>query len=250
MAVVADSPIARARPPAIHAWLTASGWWFLAMAAAAVPAFWPRYLARPFAEVDTRTHVHAAVMAVWTVLLVAQPFLSRGHARPLHRVLGRLSFVVGPAVIVSSVLLAHQRFHAMDATMLASDGPNLYLPLSAVAVFLPAFVGGVWFRRRPGEHARFMVCTAFPLIDPVLGRVLGIFAPPFAHPLLYQAVTFGGGDLVLAALAVRDRASRAAWVWRAMLAWSVLLHVGWFTLAQGPLWRPVVGWFLSWPLTP
>ncbi|MGE0812740.1 MAG: hypothetical protein AB7O28_24435 [Vicinamibacterales bacterium] len=239
-----------ARPAAARDRLAASGWWLLAMAAAAVPAFWPRYLARPFADVDAYTHVHAAVMAVWTVLLVAQPFLSRGAGRPVHRVLGRVSFVVGPAVMLSSILLAHQRFSAMDAGTLAVEAPNLYLPLSAVAVFLPAFAGGVRLRRRSAEHARFMVCTAFPLIDPVVGRLLGIFAPPLPHPLLYQAITFGGGDLLLGALAVRDRASRAGWVLRAMLGWSVLVHAGWFTLAQRPIWRTFVQWFVSWPLTP
>ncbi|MEZ5293247.1 MAG: hypothetical protein R2745_19350 [Vicinamibacterales bacterium] len=236
--------------PAAPVRLAASGWYVLAMVAAAVPAFWPRYLGRPFAGIDPYTHVHAVVMAAWTGLMATQPFLSRGDARPVHRALGRVSFVVGPAVILSSILLAHQRFSAMDDATLSVEAPNLYLPLSAVAVFLPALAGGLWYRRRPAEHARLMVCTVFPLIDPVVGRLLGIFAPPFPHPLLYQAVTFGGGDLVLAALAMRDRASRAAWTWRAMLAWSLLLHVGWFTLAQRPVWQAFARWFVSWPLTP
>jgi uncharacterized membrane protein len=227
----------------------ASGWVFLALAAAAVPAFWPRYLAVPSGAVDDYTHAHALVMALWTALLVAQPFLSRGRGLSTHRLLGKVSYLVAPAVLVTSVLVAHLRFAAMPPDVLAVDAVNLYLPLSAAVLFAPAWGGGILWRRSQAAHARFMVCTAFPLIDPIAGRILGVYLPPFPDPLLYQAITFGVGDLVLAWLAVRDRDSRANWVLRAMLAWTVVVHAGWFTLAPSDAWRAFARWFVTLPLT-
>lgn len=226
----------------------ASGWAFLLLAAAAVPAFWPLYLARPAAAVDAYTHAHAAVMAAWCGLLVGQPFLAR-RARSWHRVGGRASYVVAPAVALSAVLLAHQRFSGMDAATLAREGANLYLPLSAVALFAPAYAAGVGWRRDRAVHARFLVATAFPLIDPVLGRLMAFYLPPLPGYLWYQVVTFGLGDLTLAWLAWRDRQTPAGWVFRTMLAWTLLVHAGWFTVAQGHAWPAVVRWFVRLPLT-
>lgn len=227
----------------------ASGWVFLALTAAAVPAFWPRYLAVPATAVDGYTHAHALVMALWTALLVAQPFLSRGRGLSIHRRLGKVSYVVAPAVVVTSVLVAHLRFAAMPPDVLAVEAQNLYLPLSAAVLFAPAWVGGILWRHSQAAHARFMVCTAFPLIDPIAGRILGAYLPPFPNPLLYQAVTFGAGDLVLAWLAVRDRGSRANWVIPVMLAWTLVVHAGSFTLAQSDAWHAFARWFVTLPLT-
>lgn len=226
----------------------ASGWAFLLLAAAAIPAFWPLYLARPAADVDVYTHAHAAIMAAWCVLLAGQPFLAR-RGRKWHRVGGRVSYVVASAVALSAVLLAHQRFSAMDAATLAREGANLYLPLSAVALFAPAYAAGVWWRHDRPVHARFLVATAFPLIDPVLGRLMAFYLPPLPGYLWYQVITFGAGDLALAWLAWRDRHSPSGWVFRAMLAWTLLVHAGWFTLARGDQWLAAARWFARLPLT-
>lgn len=226
----------------------ASGWAFLLLAAAAVPAFWPLYLARPAADVDPYTHAHAAVMAAWCVLLVTQPFLAR-RARAWHRAGGVASYVLAPAVLLSALLLAHQRFAAMDAATLDREGANLYLPLSAIVLFAPAYGGGVLWRRERAVHARFLVTTAFPLIDPVVGRLMAFYLPPLPGYLWYQVITFGAGDLVLAWLAWRDRHSPSGWVFRVMLAWTLLVHAGWFTLAGGDQWLAAARWFARLPLT-
>jgi len=226
----------------------ASGWAFLVLAAAAAPAFWPLYLSRTPSSIDGYTHAHAAVMTAWCLLLVAQPFLARS-ARDWHRTAGRLSYAVAPAVLITALLLAHQRFSAMDAATLAREGASLYLPLSAVVLFVTAYAGGVVWRRERAVHARFLVTSAFPLIDPIMGRLMAFYLPPLPGYLWYQAITFGAGDLLLAWLAWRDWHAPAGWVFRAMLAWTLLVHLGWFTLAQGDAWLAVAAWYARLPLT-
>jgi hypothetical protein len=227
-----------------------SGYFFLALLAAATAAFWPRYLSRPPGEIDAYTHVHAAAMATWCGLLVAQPFLIRAGRRPLHRLLGKLSYGLVPVLVVDSLLLAHSRFRAMDDATFRSEARNLYLPLSALLLFCLAYGCGIWYRRTPVLHARFMACTSLTMVDPVLGRVMAFYFPPLPEYLYYQAVTFGSVDLILLMLALNDRRrAQGGRVFSVMLMAFASAHVLWFTAAQSDAWRAFARWFRGLPLS-
>lgn len=227
-----------------------SGYYFLALLGAAVAAFWPKYIARPAAEIDAYTHLHAVVMVAWCALLIAQPFLIRARRQSVHRVLGVVSYFVAPAVVVASLLLAHHRFRSMDDSTFAAEARNLYLPLSAVALFAIAYGCGVLFRRKPELHARFMVCTSLTMIDPVVGRILAFYVPPLPGYLYYQAITYGLTDLILLHLAIRDRARpHTRWAFGVMLLVFLAAHALWFTWAQAEGWVQVARWFRAVPLT-
>jgi hypothetical protein len=157
--------------------------------ALSVIAFWPRYLSQPFATIDRYTHVHAAAASLWLLLLIAQPLLIRARRLDLHRVLGRVSYGRAPAIVVSSVLLAHARFKVMDAAAFEAEAAALYLPLFSAVLFSLAYGLAVVHRRAAALHARLMVCTALVLIDPVVGRTLAFHFPPLPNVLLYQAIT-------------------------------------------------------------
>jgi hypothetical protein len=106
------------------------------------------------------------------------------------------------------------------------------------------------FRKTQPLHARFMIATALTLLDPIGGRILGFYAPPFANPLHYQLVTFGLCDAVLLALLERPRmAPRQRRVFAVGAAVFPLVHFGWFTLAQRPAWTRFAAWFRDLPLT-
>ena len=91
------------------------GYGFAILSLSAIVAFWPSYLARPFDTIDATTHVHAAAMASWCALLVAQPFLIRGGRTALHRALGKLSYVLAPLVVVAALRLVQVRIQALSA---------------------------------------------------------------------------------------------------------------------------------------
>ena len=229
-----------------------SGYWFAALLVAAGFAFWPRYLSR-FAlpePIDRYTHFHAAVATLWCLLLIVQPFLVRGGRRELHRKLGALAWVAGPLLVVASLLLTHARFRAMDAAAFRAEAPNMYLPLQATVTFTWAWALAMALRRTQPLHARFMIATGLTLIDPVVGRILGFYAPPFANPLHYQLVTFGLCDAVLLALLERPRmAPRQKRIFLLGAAVFPVVHFGWFTLAQRPAWLRIAEWFRGLPLT-
>ena len=216
---------------------------------ASLAAFWPRYFGQPLASIDMRTHVHAATMMTWCGMLITQPLLVRAGRRDWHRAVGQLSYIVAPAVVISSGLLAHLRFRSMDEAAFAEEAAFLFLPLSQALLFAIAFGLAIWFRRLPALHARFMIGTMLTLIDPVLGRLLFFYVVELAHPLAYQAITFGLTDIVLVALAVRDRGQpRSWWAFPALLAIFAPLHLCWFLAFDWGPWLAFSRWFRGLPL--
>lgn len=105
-AVAVEEPPAQTRRRPID--LSASAGYFLGLLLLAVVAFWPTYLSQ-LASSSGYTHLHAATATLWLLFLIAQPLAIRTRRRSLHRVLGRVSYGLAAAVVVSIVLLAHSR---------------------------------------------------------------------------------------------------------------------------------------------
>lgn len=213
-------------------------------------AFWPAYLSKQFPGLDGYTHFHAVVGLLWLLLLAAQALLIIRARRSMHRALGRLTFVVAPLFVLSSVLLAHYRFSRMDPGVFEREAYSLYLPLSAALLFSVAYWLGLRTRRVLPLHGRFMACTALLLVDPVLGRFLAFYVlelPRFWH---YQVITFGLELLVVFVL------------WRTLPAltpkqdiflgflgaYSVVLLM-WFVAPRTDTWLSFATWFRELPLT-
>jgi len=222
--------------------------------AASVPlvvmAFWPLYLSRPFASVDRYTHLHAGLGLLWLVLLITQPAAVHARSVALHRVLGRVSYVLAPAFAVAGMLLSHHRLASMDSGRFAAEGFAHYLPFYATVAFGLAYGFELRFRRIPAAHGRFMLCTAIPLVDPVLGRLLAFYMPPLPSPWLYQVVTFAVATGIAGLLVFTYRGSAAAR--RALVGYFVvlvLLQLGWFVIAPTAIWLDTVRWFRGIPLT-
>lgn len=224
---------------------------FVALLLLAIPAFWPNYLSQPARSVDRYTHLHAVVAFTWCLLLIVQPFLVARGWRPWHRRLGRAAWVLGPALCLSAVWLANQRFRAMPPEAFTRNATSLYLPLSAVPMFGVPLWLALRHRREVALHARFMIATGLVMVDPVLGRAIAFYLPPLPNDLLYQAITFSLELAILAWLAWRPPltvAQRGTYL-RGVAIFPVI-HLGWFTLAQSPAWVPFATWFRSLPLTP
>jgi hypothetical protein len=215
-----------------------------------IVAFWPLYFSRPFAAIDPYTHLHALAGSLWFVLLVAQPLSIHTRRYTLHRALGRCSYVLAPLFVLAGVLLSHHRLTSMSDATFAQEGYSHYLPFYASVVFAAAYVLGLRYRRVPKAHGRFMLCTAIPLIDPVVGRVLFFHFPPLPSPWFYQVLTFGLATAAAGLLVFSYRAQPSAR--RALVAYFALLvalELGWFTVALTAPWLKAVAWFRGLPLT-
>ena len=213
-------------------------------------AFWPLYLSRPFASTDRYTHLHAIAGALWLGLLIVQPLAVHRHHYTLHRTLGRISYVLAPLFFVAGILLSHYRLASMDDATFASEGYSHFLPFYASVVFAASYILGLSYRKLPDAHGRFMLLTAMPLIDPVLGRIIFFYFPAMPHPLLYQAITFTIATVTAGLLVFSYKGPSSPR--RALIGYFALLvalEIGWFTLARTSEWVSLMAWFRSLPLT-
>jgi hypothetical protein len=183
------------------------------------------------------------------LMLVAQPMLIRAKRLAWHRLIGRISYVIAPVFIGSIVLLAHSRIKGVTGEAFAMQTYILYLQASLTVLFGLSYALAIYKRRVVALHARFMVCTALTMIDPVVIRLmLWIDRTPDWN---YQWLTFGLTDLVLAALIWLERHSRAGRkVFPVMLLVFVLLQIpALFGLTNVALWQAFARWFAALPLT-
>ena len=233
-----------------------SGYAFLLLTAFAVVAFWPRYLAQPF-DKDIRFHIHAAAMGAWCALLITQPFLIRAGNRGLHRRLGRLAYLVGPAVSLSILVLNHHQSETREITDF-----RLWLFTSNIGdavLFFVCWALAMMHRKTPAAHARYMISTAVTFIPPVFDRLFSRYALTSQTRSILPTV---GGQpftilpsfvLVFAVLAVLAwcdiRAAKQPQVFRRMFLVFVMFYAAPLILLMLPWWRTFIVWYLSMPLS-
>ena len=221
----------------------------IVMLALSALAFWPAYFSK-FRSADAYTHFHAGLGLVWLLLLVWQPLLARARKLPLHRVIGRGAGVVAVAFVVSGILVAHRSAGRMDLAQFSREGYALYLPFVMAAIFAAALFLGVAWRSVPAVHGRFMACTALPLLDPLLSRILYYYFPPFPALFLYQVPAFvivGGLLVALSTSLPRLCPGRRAFhVFAVVTVFALLLF---FITPYSTAWFAFVSWFRSLPIT-
>lgn len=211
-----------------------------------VAGFWPSYFAK-LGEVPARMHLHGLLMILWCVMLVSQSWLMRGGNRQAHRSFGQISYVLVPGIVVSTVLMGHYGVAKVLPKIPVDILYFLYVQLALLAFFVLAYALAIANRRRPLVHARYMICTAMPMLDPIGARLLfNTMDMGFPEG---QLVTYGVTDAILLAL--------AAWEWRrgtgsrvflGMLGVLVLFQLPTFFLYKLPAWTAFATWFGSLPL--
>jgi hypothetical protein len=212
-------------------------------------AFWPTYVSVPLGSSSGYTHAHAVTATLWMLVLIAQPMLIKLRRLPLHRAVGRTTYVIAPLVVLSILLLANHRIRYAPTAAYPIQAYILYLQLSLAAMFAALYALGVRHRRRTRVHARLMVCTALTLVDPIAIRVLfWIDATPSWN---YQWLTFGLTDALLLALAWADRRHPEGrrlllWVLAAFVATQLPALLG-FTGSAA--WQAFARWYAALPLT-
>ena len=159
---------------------------FIAVLLMALVGFWKTYfgLVPAFTGVSSLMHFHALMVLAWLGILIAQPILIRAKNLEMHRLVGRVSYVVVPLLLLSIVLL--MRLSIMKNTL--PQAPTIDLRLVGIAdltFFIPCYLLAIYYRKKTAYHARFMVLTVLPFINPALGRL------SLPGPLLAIAIMVG-----------------------------------------------------------
>lgn len=205
--------------------------------------FWPTFYAHPFSLKTNMHYVHALAVSLWFVLLITQPLLIRMNCRSLHRSIGKLSFVIVPIIVISSLLLVQYRQHLMTEVGDYEYG-FLYLISESTVIFSIFFALAIFYKETSAIHARYMISTVFPLLPAATDRLLGRSFPENALTAMYTGWVVA--DLIVLALLIWDwRSHKKLNVFPLVLGVMIFHHIAWFYVGKVPAWRHFSDWFAA-----
>lgn len=222
----------------------------------AVWAFWPSYFSNPFRRLPIQLHVHGILMTIWLTMLVTQPVLIRLKKKAAHRLIGKSTYFLVPLILISGVNISH-------SNMVQSEPQTDYYYLQFGHMYISLVVFAIFYglavkhRKDPMVHARYMICTIFPIFTPVFSRIIGrhfdsalTLLPDLGGNPLIQIIGFAMADLLLVCFALLDwRYCRRLNVFPVALGVLLAYHMSDFVLYRFDLWRSFVDWVVRLPLS-
>ncbi len=232
-----------------------AGYYSVALLLLAIVAFWEPYFSHVFggdfnAIASNYKHFHVVMAISWLAMLMVQPYLIRTGNRPLHRQIGKLSFVLGPLMVLSIVLLAHSQMVTFEEQLDPRRHFILFIQLGFALIFAVLYGLAIVYRRTPAIHARYMILTGILLIEPVLVRVFKFNLSFIEWSVPYQVVTWPMVDLLLLAIVIAERGQKSGRrVFQGALVVFVAYQAMHLTVTGTTWWIRFAGWFASLPIT-
>ena len=197
------------------------GYWFLSLIVLVFAGFYYSYFSVFFQPRPTLIHIHFALMALWVVMLIVQPFLIKYNKRKIHRLVGRISYGLVPLLLIFTYLTIRGEYdrHLGELHQQVEQGLKTYTDAEILKLAANAPIGifyFVWFalfyilaiknRRNSSVHARYMLATALTLLGPTVDRILGINfgIETIGGMISSYVVSFLLADMVLAILLYKD----------------------------------------------
>lgn len=225
-----------------------SAFFFVLLLLTAFWGFWLTYFAQVIRPISAIDHLHGIAMFGWIVLLITQATLIRRARRSVHRQVGKISYVLAPWIVVSTIMLANERLNTTDAFDIQVY--VLGLQIFILAQFVIFYSMAMKNRKTPDIHARWMICTALPMIDPIFARVIGFNMQLLPLDMSLQMVTYAMTDLILIVLIIRDwQVHQRRDVFLPALGVLLVLQAPTFTLVQTQAWHSFAVWFMGLPLS-
>jgi hypothetical protein len=193
-------------------------------------------------------HLHAAAMAAWLLLLVAQAGLVAAGRRDLHMVIGLASLGLAPAIVVLATAVTIVRYYDLVELGLGALAANILFMQIRVIVMFPIFI--IWALaarvRDPETHKRAMILASILPIGAALGRMTWIPGNDLMGTFDVSAIL----ELVLLAPALvydalrHGRVHRTYWIGLMLtLPWLIGAHFIW----HSPAWHRVANTLLGVP---
>jgi len=141
----------------------------------AVIGFGPTYFFKPVhpsPPLSPLLHVHAMVFTAWLVLLIVQSGLVRADRVDVHKRLGMFGAVLAALMVFLGLSVA------IDAARrgASADGMSplgfMIFPFGQTLLFGGFVAAGLWKRRQPEIHRRFILLASISLLTPAISRMV------------------------------------------------------------------------------
>ncbi len=211
-----------------------------------VLAFWKTYfsdLLQNGKSFNFYFHFHVIIAVAWLLMLIVQPVLFRLKKIRLHRLLGKISYIFFPVLLISVVLLAHYRYRML----LDAEPLQLLIPFKDVLIALYGFIIAVYYKKRVLMHARGMLLTGIVFLEPLLVRVFSNYITAWPYAMYLSMICIYS---VLILIIIGERHTKEGrWVFPPVFIFYIVVHLVILNHWQIPLLRPFANWFSQLNLT-
>lgn len=157
-------------------------------------------------------HLHALFMVTWLLVIFVQPVLIRQGKFKTHRKVGKLTYGLFPIMVVSILLLIHYQLNQAEFV----SGTEFFIPFKDVVILTLAYLLGVYWKRNAALHARLMIVSIIPMIEPSLVRMFFNVLPVSLVEHSYR-LTILVVDTIIILLAINDiKKQQVRWIFPAL----------------------------------
>lgn len=118
-------------------------------------------------------HIHGALLMSWLVLLIVQPLLIKTGRIQLHRTIGKVSWVLGPLIIIFLFLVGKGGYWRSIGKVSEHDILTfIVLDSRGLISFAIFWALAMLYRKDSASHMRYMIATGILAIGPGVGRGL------------------------------------------------------------------------------
>lgn len=193
-----------------------------------------------FIDKSYTTHIHGALWMTWLCLLVMQPLLIYKGRADLHRKIGKVSYVLGPVLILFLYLAGRESYWKfMNAGIEREALKFLVLDSRGLFSFTLFWSLAMLNLKKPAAHMRYMIATGILAMGPGFGRGL-VNSFDFDFGMVFSILDLTNLLLVSCLLGydLYKKQNYKPWlvVWFAFLVggilWQLRYNAGWQAFAK------------------
>lgn len=188
-----------------------------------------------FKSVTVVVHIHALLLMLWVVILIAQPLLIRYHKNRAHKIIGKVTYFLLPLVIVSSFGVIRQQYYEGIAQKMTSieSFKVIFTSFAGLFTILTYYLCAIVNIRRGNIalHMRYMICLFLEFIPPTVGRTLGYW---FGIRQFYTYnISIALATLILVILIVADKKRKLNYTpYVVALTLYFVVNTSWYALGH------------------
>jgi hypothetical protein len=124
-----------------------------------------------FIDKSYTIHIHGALWMTWLTLLAIQPILILNGRKELHRTIGKVSYVLGPTLILFLFLAGQESYWRIIKNETEHEALKfISLDSRGLISFTIFWTLAMVKRKQPAAHMRYMIGTGILAIGPGFGR--------------------------------------------------------------------------------
>lgn len=150
-------------------------------------------------NIDIYVHLHAFIASVWILMLISQPLLILNKKYAIHRIIGKLSYLVFPLLILSFI-------PRMIRISQSDNSRTLFFPLADCFLLLLFYSLAIYNKKIRGIHMRYMIALAIVFLGPTIGRI----GPSLLgwNDVLTQFIQYSITFIILFSLILNDKRNK------------------------------------------